>query len=116
MKSSRKLYISIATYLLTPLLALAAPMSGAHAATSASPITLCLRLFPSGPNSKPPIVAEPIAPQRCAANFKYYEIPDRASELANLNALLAGSYNAGLSVGVYKTVQKLMPTPAPSKK
>jgi hypothetical protein len=116
MKSSRKLYISITTFLLTPLLTLAAPMSGAHAATSASPITLCLRLFPSGPTTKPPIVAEPIAPKRCAANFKYYEIPDRASELANLNALLAGSYNAGLSVGVYKTVQKMIPTPAPTKK
>jgi len=116
MKRPRVLHISIITVAVTALIAVAASMPASQAATSASPITLCLRLFPAGPNTKPPIVAEPIAPKRCAANFKYYEIPTRASELVNLNALLAGSFNAGLSVGVYKTVQKMLPTPAATKK
>ncbi|CAN2187541.1 hypothetical protein MCETARE7_00444 [Candidatus Nanopelagicaceae bacterium] len=77
---------------------------------------MCLRLFPSGPNTKPPIITVPLAGKKCEKNFKYYEIPSRKIEIDNLNTLLAGSFNAGLALGVYSTVQKIYPSPAATAK
>ena len=98
------------------MLALTAAAPAAHSATKKEPISMCLRLFPSGPNTKPPIITVPLAGKKCEANFKYYEIPSRKIEIDNLNALLAGSFNAGLALGVYSTVQKIYPSPAATAK
>jgi hypothetical protein len=98
------------------VLALTAAAPAAHSATKKEPISMCLRLFPSGPNTKPPIITVPLAGKKCEANFKYYEIPSRKIEIDNLNALLAGSFNAGLALGVYSTVQKIYPSPAATAK
>jgi len=111
---ARVAYISISAVLLSPLLALTAP--AAQGATTKEPISMCLRLFPSGANTKPPIITMPLAGKKCEKNFKYYEIPSRQIEIDNLNALLAGAFNAGLSLGVYSTVQKIYPSPAATTK
>jgi hypothetical protein len=116
MNRARAAYISISALLLSPVLALTAAAPAAHSATKKEPISMCLRLFPSGPNTKPPIITVPLAGKKCEANFKYYEIPSRQIEIDNLNALLAGAFNAGLSLGVYSTVQKIYPSPAATTK
>jgi len=96
------------------MLALTAP--AAQSATTKEPISMCLRLFPSGANTKPPIITMPLAGKKCEKNFKYYEIPSRQIEIDNLNALLAGAFNSGLALGVYSTVQKIYPSPAATTK
>jgi len=111
---ARVAYISISAVLLSPLLALTAPE--AQGATTKEPISMCLRLFPSGANTKPPIITMPLAGKKCEKNFKYYEIPSRQIEINNLNALLAGAFNSGLALGVYSTVQKIYPSPAATTK
>ena len=116
MMRARAAYISISAVLLSPMLALTAAAPAAQGATTKEPISMCLRLFPSGPNTKPPIITVPLAGKKCEKNFKYYEIPSRQIEIDNLNALLAGTFNAGLSLGVYSTVQKIYPSPAATSK
>jgi hypothetical protein len=113
---ARATYISISALLLSPVLALTSAAPAAQSATKKEPISMCLRLFPSGPNTKPPIITVPLAGKKCEKNFKYYEIPSRKIEIDNLNALLAGSFNAGLALGVYSTVQKIYPSPAATAK
>ena len=119
MRRARFAYLSITAVFLSSLVALG--QSAAQGATtqesnSKSPISMCLRLFPSGPNTKPPIITVPPAGKKCEKNFKYYEIPSRKIEIDNLNALLAGAFNSGLALGVYSTVQKIYPSPAATAK
>lgn len=82
-------------------------IGGASAATEKSPINLCLHLYPSGPKTKPPVLAMPTAPKKCAKDFKYYSFPSLDVAIANLNAVVTGSFNAGLALGVYTAAEQL---------
>jgi hypothetical protein len=98
-----------ALFLISLTLALvSSSLEGAAAAAQAKdPISLCIHLYPSGPKTKPPVLAIPVAGNKCQANFKYYRFPTLESAVANLNAIMIGSFNSGLALGVYTAALEL---------
>jgi hypothetical protein len=102
MKRLRAPYLIILT-----LIWISTSLQGATAATEKNPINLCIRLYPSGPTTKPPELAIPTAGNKCAANFKYYPFPTLEVAVYNLNAVLIGTFNSGLSVGVYTAAEQV---------
>jgi hypothetical protein len=103
MKPFRALFLIIVT------LALASTsLAGANAAAQEkNPINLCIHLYPSGPKTKPPVLAIPKAGNKCDADFKLYQFPTLEIATANLNAIMIGSFNSGLALGVYTAAQEL---------
>jgi len=101
MKPLRALFLIILTLTLAPL------QSGTAASPVKSPINLCIRLYPSGPTTKPPELAIPTDGNKCAANFKYYPFPSLEVAVFNLNAVLVGTFNSGLAVGVYTAAEQV---------
>jgi hypothetical protein len=103
MKRLRALFLIILTLTLA-----STSLEGATAAAQEkNPINLCIHLYPSGPKTKPPVLAIPKAGNKCAADFKLYQFPTLEIATANLNAIMVGSFNSGLALGVYTAAQEL---------